>query len=144
MFLIVHRLVILCQSFHMIFLIITVERNLGNFYFFFVWKLFQSTRLYIKGILNGPLATLCLVNSGDVSVFMEYMDSIFFDYVWDTSDIDILCNLDCPLEAGSIAWYYIPSYSFCFRNIKVYFELFVYYYYLFNLFSAWMPFIAFH
>ena len=40
---------------------------------FFLRKLFQSTRLYIKVILNGRPATLCLVNSGDVSVFMKFL-----------------------------------------------------------------------
>ena len=30
--------------------------------FFYIRKLFQSTRLYIKGILDGWPATLCLVN----------------------------------------------------------------------------------
>ena len=34
---------------------------------FFIRKLFQSIGLYIKGILNGWPATLCLVNSGNVN-----------------------------------------------------------------------------
>ena len=43
--------------------------NLNSFFF---RKLFQSTRLYIKGILNGRPSTLCLVNSGNESVFMKF------------------------------------------------------------------------
>ena len=39
----------------------------------FLRKLFQSTRLYIKGILSGQPATLCLVNSGNVSVFIKFL-----------------------------------------------------------------------
>ena len=38
---------------------------------FFFRKLFQSIRLYIKVILDGWPATLCLVNSGNVSVLMR-------------------------------------------------------------------------
>ena len=40
-------------------------------FFFFTRKLFQSTSLYIKGILGGRPATLCLVKSGNVTVFIE-------------------------------------------------------------------------
>ena len=34
----------------------------------FFRKLFQSTRLYIKGILSGWPATMCLVNGGNESI----------------------------------------------------------------------------
>ena len=40
-------------------------------YLFFIRKLFQSIRLYIKGILDGRPAALCLVNSRNVSVLMN-------------------------------------------------------------------------
>ena len=41
--------------------------------YFFIRKLFQSTRLYIKGILDGRPATLCMVKSGSVSIFMNFL-----------------------------------------------------------------------
>ena len=40
---------------------------------FFLRNLFQSTRSYIKGILNYRPAILCLVNSWNVSVFMKFL-----------------------------------------------------------------------
>ena len=42
-------------------LIFMVKIFLSCFFFFFFRKLFQSTRIYIKGILNGRPATQCLV-----------------------------------------------------------------------------------
>ena len=51
------------------------------FVFVFVRKLFQSTGLYIKGILNGRPVTVCLVNSGNVSVFMKLF-YYFFCFPW--------------------------------------------------------------
>ena len=46
-------------------------------YYFFIRKLFQSTRLYIEGILGGRPATLCLVESGNVSFFMKFLNIYF-------------------------------------------------------------------
>ena len=55
-------------------------------FFFFFRKLFQNSRLYIKGILNGRPATLCLVNSGIESVFMKFLFYFIilflFDWTW--------------------------------------------------------------
>ena len=41
--------------------------------YFFIRKLFQSTRSYIEGILNGRPALCAFVSSGDVSVFKKFL-----------------------------------------------------------------------
>ena len=42
-------------------------------YIYFLKKLFQSTRLYIKRMMGGRQASLCLVKSGNVLVFMKFL-----------------------------------------------------------------------
>ena len=44
----------------------------STYFFCFIRNIFQSSRLYIKGILGGRPASLCLVDSGNVSFFVKF------------------------------------------------------------------------